>query len=1804
MEDQILDFTPIVNPTSTPTPAPKKVEGVNISDLFSKNKSTYSPIRIKESDLGNLYGQDLSESSLKRYFKGDEKLESEFALTQSVGDRMINSLKITGANVIATSLGILAEIPDMISTGEIMGENAPIANGLFDWRNEVQKANTPYQTFYDKENPFKSILLPGFLTGSSKGWGTILETAGYGIGAGLGIAAQEGIVSLLTGGTGSIPALAKGIAKLVKLSDNTRKLAQYIEEGGTALKNIDTALDISEEALKLEGRTAYIGTKLEQGKDLYRTLAMSYSEAQMEALEGKSNYIENQKLNFRNTFGYEATGKDLEEINKKSSDVYQARFGANMLLLSASNYVSNKIFFGGLDKLKQGLNQFKSEGIEGTLDKLGNLTFSDNAFKLATTNQWWEKGFGKGLKAGVEKGIDILKKTPLALSEGLEEGGQFIIDKATNNYFGFDYNKPKNADLLNSIKDATSELFTSQEGQESMLLGILGGTGQQVVGNIAQFIGDKAYTGNEGYVPLKERKALRIKELNTLADLYNSPEAQAVNVNSVFGTLDKKFKNTSTLLNASGALDVALGNKELERRTSNSIAFQQFAPFVEKGMEDILEGMFKYRVDSLTKEEWEAAGITKSKSEVLQDFNSKLGIVKDAYKIASKKINPYEKNTQDYLMFEAFKGNYAFTLFQIQADVTEGNKIKQEHSKYFDVLSKFANKDVIQTGRSFLNTKTKEYKDRLDLLEQAESSEFTKTEKKRVKKLLQNYQELKDKFKPIGLKKEEYAKLLDELILTTNFEYNLEEDTRDLSEQISAIQDYLSIQDRIKGNLEEIKLMQGGSWEETKSFIKKKQKQAETLGEQQAEIIKTEISTPVETPTTDAVLQPTQKGTPDDLMGKGRTEPIQTQSTGIETDRTSELQAIREEIFNEAAEEIGITREDDLVNLSDEDIIKLQQINDTVFNNNALQTKEDFVQALNKLLDKFVEDKKIPETPVEEVPVAVSKTSTKEEVSDAEYKEFTDKRIITSERKKIIREKLRDKIALSGRELEMQSKIFYTSRARVAFMIGMESETEVGKNYKKALQDIILNQKPIVEIPKEGRKIIKKIEDDMLEINLTEEKPVLYKGKEIGTIYPSSTYQVKPEFKDTEDGKKLQAYIDAKDELYNSQEADLTYIAQKFNTQDTYVDVKLQDSRFTKFLYYSPALGRSIVLDKVIIERYIVDGQTKLDIIDDLEANVKLENGEVIQGVKDSVERDLVRDELRQIFIKSKSKVKEDNQFFVFMYGKKEEGQFINVQPINIPNLTKQATEELESYFDEDVDKIGTLLKHDPERPNDQGWNTEYALIDKSEYTDEERQKGSPKKTPNIKVFLDKNNGIVSLSLLIENQEKRVITKVEANGQVSYLANGKPYDSIEDILKGINPNYEIRKQKKAGQEYNHEFALANFKLGEAAGRVYSVQQITLTPKESLIKTAEKITTQVEMKPEPIKTPEPIIVKQEVSQTILDKIEEVKNNANFIKLDSEGKYYINSKTGKKYQRVTTFISDEEITNTKLLESSQIIGTKVDELVRDFFSNQLKDLSLYNVSDLKVVEKFILELQKIKDNLDLRNETVIANDIVLYNDEIGVAGTVDLLTYDDKGEVRIYDMKTMRGNNFQDYYKDDEKNKYETERYGKSKKQKHSEQLSLYKILLNNTHGIKAKTIGILPIEIQYNAGDTNTTKLNLLKGVKLDSLNTVKTATLKEYTETLKLESIIALKDANQNIKVEITPEIIAKVVKMVNEPELDNIYQEYLNGDIERMKSYILESDMLQSIFQEFPNLEQIKETPSMRNISIEDKLKEYLTTC
>jgi hypothetical protein len=158
--------------------------------------------------------------------------------------------------------------------------------------------------------------------------------------------------------------------------------------------------------------------------------------------------------------------------------------------------------------------------------------------------------------------------------------------------------------------------------------------------------------------------------------------------------------------------------------------------------------------------------------------------------------------------------------------------------------------------------------------------------------------------------------------------------------------------------------------------------------------------------------------------------------------------------------------------------------------------------------------------------------------------------------------------------------------------------------------------------------------------------------------------------------------------------------------------------------------------------------------------------------------------------------------------------------------------------------------------------------------------------------------------------------------------------------------------------------------------------------------------------------------------------------------------------------------------------------------------------------------------------------------LYNDEIGVAGTVDLLTYDTEGNFRIYDMKTMRGNNFEQKYQGEEVSKYDSDSYGKPKRQKHTEQLSTYRILLNNTHGIKADSITVIPIELAYEAGDQNTDKLNLLDNVELETQDVIHTAKLetkedKAEVDTSQLEERVnTLKQEMSSLSGELVVDVI------------------------------------------------------------------------
>ena len=199
------------------------------------------------------------------------------------------------------------------------------------------------------------------------------------------------------------------------------------------------------------------------------------------------------------------------------------------------------------------------------------------------------------------------------------------------------------------------------------------------------------------------------------------------------------------------------------------------------------------------------------------------------------------------------------------------------------------------------------------------------------------------------------------------------------------------------------------------------------------------------------------------------------------------------------------------------------------------------------------------------------------------------------------------------------------------------------------------------------------------------------------------------------------------------------------------------------------------------------------------------------------------------------------------------------------------------------------------------------------------------------------------------------------------------------------------------------------------------------------------------------------------------VDSIVANSKIIQLSEDGKYYINTRTGKKYARVTSIIQADEHSDGRFDPSnpwvtpSTNIGTGIDELVRDFFAGQLKD-SYPNI-DKNQVDLFVSQLQGLKNSLDAQGLTVVPRDVIATGSievtdsegkkhTIDVAGTLDLLAYDGKGNFYIFDMKTHHSENVD------------------GKIDKWRRQLTLYKTFLESQYGINVKSLNIIPIKVEY------------------------------------------------------------------------------------------------------------------------------------
>lgn len=250
---------------------------------------------------------------------------------------------------------------------------------------------------------------------------------------------------------------------------------------------------------------------------------------------------------------------------------------------------------------------------------------------------------------------------------------------------------------------------------------------------------------------------------------------------------------------------------------------------------------------------------------------------------------------------------------------------------------------------------------------------------------------------------------------------------------------------------------------------------------------------------------------------------------------------------------------------------------------------------------------------------------------------------------------------------------------------------------------------------------------------------------------------------------------------------------------------------------------------------------------------------------------------------------------------------------------------------------------------------------------------------------------------------------------------------------------------------------------------------------------------------------------EAAKKIGDKIQ---NDSQKVQLTKDKKYYVGG-DGTKYAIVTSIIQADEDgeafdENNPWVTPSTNIDTGLDELGRDFMSGRITfdpndKKHPYKVKGVLVedvypninkdsAKSYLDQWRDLKSKLDKRGIHIIPREVVAKGQlnikdknggdhTINVAGTLDLLGYDDKGNWYIFDMKTYHASTIND-----------------TKKAKWSRQLSLYKKFLEAEYGIKVHALAIIPTHVNYpaptiatNKYEVSTYKPSLYNGVESNQL---------------------------------------------------------------------------------------------------------------
>jgi hypothetical protein len=410
------------------------------SNLTSSSTFSYNPLQIDTSGRYDRFilGQDNED------IQG--KLQSGW---DQAANGLVKGLGIAGTTFLDGTVGLIAGLTSSIANGSLNKfYNNDFTNYMDSLNKSMENKLPNYYTaserdakWYEAENLFTANFF----------WDKIIKNLGFSAGAIGAGAVTAGLLS-------KVPALF-GISKAGKLA----QVADALEVGLKGVPEIERAA----KAADIIAQTSKTINTLNKLSSVDRAVVAGLSaatEGGIEALQGLNSYRDKLIAQYQDTYGEYPPEDVLNKINNRAEDLGNARFGLNVLLLSATNYIQLPRILGSSYRSGKNtlINSAKTNLETGLLES-----------SLPT------KGIGKALYKA--RNVASLFFSP---TEGFEEGAQYAIERGTQSYYNKkNYSKDESlGSFINSFSEAAGEGIKAvgdKEGMESILIGALSGGIQQ-----------------------------------------------------------------------------------------------------------------------------------------------------------------------------------------------------------------------------------------------------------------------------------------------------------------------------------------------------------------------------------------------------------------------------------------------------------------------------------------------------------------------------------------------------------------------------------------------------------------------------------------------------------------------------------------------------------------------------------------------------------------------------------------------------------------------------------------------------------------------------------------------------------------------------------------------------------------------------------------------------------------------------------------------------------------------------------------------------------------------------------------------------------------------------------------------------------------------------------------------------------------------------------------------------------------------------------------------------------------------------